>query len=99
MEVSDVSTSLSEAALGFCTKHVHVSSHLSIHGSIAMVTDYETSIGFYSRECHNVKGRYMKKYDVNIINTLPRELVKQNQRLGAKTVNREKPLLYVYKHI
>ena len=65
MDVSGVSTSVSEAALEFCTKHVHVSSHLSIHGSITMVTDYETSIGFYSRDCHNVKGRYMKKYDVN----------------------------------
>ena len=53
-----MSTCLSEAALEFCQKNLSILRHLSVHGSITTVTDHETTISYYSRECHSVKGRW-----------------------------------------
>ena len=50
MEVMDLTDALSEVALQFCKGSLRYLEHLSIHGSISLITDTSTNIGFFTRK-------------------------------------------------
>ena len=49
MDSKDLPEALSAAVLQFCQDHVQYTGHLSVHGSITLIADSTTTIGFFSK--------------------------------------------------
>ena len=62
MEVKQLPNTLAEAALKFCNENLQFTLKLSIHGSITVVTDIETSVGFFSKKIPETESKFCVQY-------------------------------------